>query len=100
MKAQQHSQEMYNDTEVRLRMVENAIVDIKEILRKMDAKFDKVDERFDKVDDRFDKVDDRFNRIESKIDSNFKWLLSIVIGGIIANSAMFGTIALHSMKIT
>ena len=69
-------EEKYNDTEVRLRMVENAII------------------RFDA---RFDAIDSRFEKMESKIDSNFKWLVTTVIASNILPSAL--VITLHILKI-
>ncbi len=46
--------------------------DLKEILERIEKRFDKIDERFDKVDERFEKldnkVDERFEKLDNKID--------------------------------
>jgi hypothetical protein len=69
-------EEKYNDTEVRLRMVENAII---------------------RFDTRFDTIDAKFEKLESKIDSNFKWTLGVVMA---SNFLPFMlALLLHSMKI-
>ena len=45
--------------------------------------FKRINNRFEKIDARFDKIDARFDKLENKIDNNFKWIVSIIIIGVI-----------------
>jgi chaperonin cofactor prefoldin len=77
---------------------------------KVDVRFDKVDARFDKIDARFEKVDVRFEKLEEsidarfekaekntdakldklndKIDSHFKWMITLLVGTILVPIAL------------
>ncbi len=70
--------QQYNDTEVRLRMVENAAIDIKNEI----VEFKKTVQQMD-----------------AKLDSRFMWIVSIVFGGMLTNFALFGTVVLHFAKL-
>ena len=47
----------------------------------IDAKFDLIDIKFNHIDGKFDRMDAKFEKLDSRIDSNFKWLLSVMIAG-------------------
>jgi hypothetical protein len=72
--------EQYTDHEIRLRMVENAIIGI--------------GERFEQVDKRFERLERNFERLESKMDSHHMWTVGLIIGGI------FTPLILHAMHLT
>lgn len=40
----------------------------RQLLDRMDARFEKIDERLDKMDERLDKMDDRLDKIENRLD--------------------------------
>lgn len=40
----------------------------RQLLDRMDARFEKIDERLDKMDERLDKMDDRLDKIEDRLD--------------------------------
>ena len=61
-----------NSVDTRVALLEMSISHINETLIR-------IDKRFDKIDERFDKIDERFNKIDQKIDSNFKWTLSLLV---------------------
>ncbi len=42
--------------------------DIKDVLNKLEQRFDKIDQRFDKLDQRFDKIDQRFEVIQKDVN--------------------------------
>lgn len=52
--------------------------DVKHIFESIE----RIDGRFEKVDQRFDKIDDKFEKLDTKMDSHFKWLLGILVIGI------------------
>jgi hypothetical protein len=54
----------FYDHEVRLSIVENAIISI--------------GKRFDLVDKRFEQVDKKFESLENKIDAHFKWIIGSI----------------------
>lgn len=64
-------EENYVDHEVRIRMVENAIVSI----------------------------DKKFDKLESKMDSQFHWVLGTILGQIAMTVTLFGGIILHMAKL-
>ena len=41
--------------------------DLREILKKMDERFDKLDTRFDKINERFEKTDEKLDKITQEI---------------------------------
>ena len=47
----------------------------------MDGKFNQMDGKFNQMDVKFGQMDAKFEKLDSRIDSNFKWLLSIMIAG-------------------
>ena len=47
----------------------------------MDGKFNQMDVKFGQMDVKFGQMDAKFEKLDSRIDSNFKWLLSIMIAG-------------------
>ena len=51
--------------------------DLKEILERIEKRFDKVDEKFAKLDERFDKIDERFQKLDDKIDGIDKRLIKV-----------------------
>ena len=77
------------DLPTRMALFEMSVSHINNSLIRIENRFDKIDERFDKIDKKFDKIDDRFEKMDGKIDSNFKWLLTFMIGGF---ASMFGMI--------
>ena len=40
---------------------------------------DEMVEKFEKIDSRFEKTDARIEKLEDKIDSNFKWVIGLVL---------------------
>lgn len=63
--------EINNDHEVRIRMLEIAI----------------------------DKIDKRFDKLDIKIDSNFHWILGVMISFFITMIGIFGGVILHLGKL-
>lgn len=73
------------DHEVRIRLLEKAIIDIAN--------------NFTKVDGKFDKFDNKLDKLEAKMDSQFHWILGIIITFIVMNTTIFGGIILHLAKL-
>ena len=48
--------------------------DLKEILERIEKRFDKIDERFEKLDN---KVDERFEKLDNKVDNIDKRLIKV-----------------------
>ena len=50
---------------------------------KLDEKIDRLDVklsgRMDNLDGRIDKLDGRIDKLESKMDSNFKWVMGVLV---------------------
>lgn len=92
MKAHRHEVTMKDETRVAL--LEQSIGHISETMLRIEKKFDAVDFRFDRMEKRLDALDEKvtsgFIRLDQKIDSNFKWLLGIYIGGL---ASLFGIMA-------
>ena len=91
--------QQFTDHEVRLQMVENAVISIDKRFDQIDKRFDQIDKIFERIDRRFNKIDERMDRIESTIDSHFMWLMGVILTSIIANVALFGSVALHAAKL-
>lgn len=72
-----------DDQPTRLALLEQSLGEISRSLvrleNKMDDGFKETNEKFNKMDDRFNKFDDRITRLETKVDSNFKWIISTVL---------------------
>jgi hypothetical protein len=56
----------YYNHETRIALVENAIINIQR--------------QFDQVEKRFDQMDKRFERLEQKMDSQFRWIMGLILG--------------------
>lgn len=72
-------EQQYNDTEVRLRMVENAIVD-------MSGKFSLIEQKFESISQ-------EFKEVRKEMLANFRW----TIAAILATNTL--PIILHAMKL-
>ena len=46
---------------------------------KLSGRMDNLDGRIDKLDGRIDKLDGRIDKLESKMDSNFKWVMGVLV---------------------
>ena len=95
--ATKHKQDIGYSEDTRLALLEQSIHHINETLMRFEKRFDQIDERFDRIDGRLDRMDGRLDRMDSrldnlnlKIDSNFKWLLGVMMAGF---SGLFGIIA-------
>ena len=53
---------------------------ILELIRQIDARFDRVDERLNRVDERLDRVDERFDRMDAKLDRKNAKLDTLLVG--------------------
>ena len=51
------------------------------------------------LEDIASKIDKRFDKLESKMDSNFHWLLGVMITMILSMVTLFGGVTLHMAKI-
>ena len=51
------------------------------------------------LEDIASKIDKRFDKLESKIDSNFHWMLGVMITMILSMVTLFGGITLHMAKL-
>ncbi len=82
------------DNDSRMIRVETIIEHIQYMLARMDKRFDGMEEGFDKLDKKIDalevrldskiekldtKIDITVNRLESKMDTNFKWIVGMMI---------------------
>ena len=91
--ARKHEEtEMKEDT--RIALLEQSIEHVNESLRRIEDQFKNVYQRFDMMDNRFDEVNRRFDRIDTKVDSNFKWLLGIIIASF-AGTVVFFSHVVH-----
>jgi hypothetical protein len=63
-------------------------LDVRDLRKTVDARFDKVDARFEKVDARFDKLEEKvnenFTQLIEKIGDLKVWTLTVVATGILA----------------
>ena len=51
--------------------------DLKEILERIEKRFDKVDEKFEKLDGRFEKLDNKIDQLDDKIEDIDKRLIKV-----------------------
>ena len=65
----------------RLALLEQSIEHLNATLQRFEKRFDRIDARFEQIDVKFAHVDAKFEKLDSRIDSNFKWLLSVMIAG-------------------
>jgi hypothetical protein len=63
----------YYNHETRIALVENAIIN-------MQKQFEQVEKRFEQVEKRFEQIDRRFERLEQKMDSQFRWIMGLILG--------------------
>jgi len=68
-----HSDNQFSE-DTRLALLEQSINHLNSTLMRFENRFDQIDAKFNQMDSKFEKLD-------SRIDSNFKWLLSIIIAG-------------------
>lgn len=73
-----HSKLTNDSNTTRIAILETNISHIHETLERIE---NNMSIGFANIHNRFEKIDDRFNKIESKVDSNFKWLITLYIGG-------------------
>lgn len=45
------------------------------------------------------KIDKRFDKLESKMDSNFHWMLGVMVTMILSMVTLFGGVTLHMAKL-
>lgn len=70
--------EIFIDHEVRMRLIETAVIN---------------------MNNNFEKVDNKFDKLESKIDSQFHWVLGTILAQIALITTLFGGIILHLAKL-
>lgn len=51
-----------------VKRLDNRVDNVLELIRQIDARFDRVDERLDRVDERLDRVDERLSRVDERFD--------------------------------
>ena len=69
-----------------IKRLDNRVDNNLELIRQIDARFDRVDERFDRVDERLDRMDARLNRVEGKLN-RMEGKLDTLITGLTAPAA-------------
>lgn len=63
--------------------------EMREIKRRIDAKFEKIDEKFEKIDAKFEKIDAKFNKFDEKMEKfgaqiqNMAVAVVVVVGAIV-----------------
>lgn len=87
MKNRKHEIDMNNDTrlailETTILNINSSLQDIKQDLKRLDAKIDSKIDTLDK------KIDTKFEILQARISSNFFWLMTMIIGlaGLIAHT--------------
>ncbi len=82
MKAQKlshdRSHSMKNDHESRITRLEVTMESILKTLDRIDRRFDRIEQRLEDLET---KMERKFENLDKKVDSNFKWLLGLYIGG-------------------
>lgn len=63
---------------------------LEEIARGTKAALDRIERRLDAIDGRLDRMDGRIDRLMLEHRADFRWLLSLIIGG---NAALLGVMA-------
>ncbi len=63
---------------------------LEQSIEHLNATLQRFEKRFDHIDAKFDHIDAKFEKLDSRIDSNFKWLLSIMLAGF---GSLLGVIA-------
>ena len=51
-----------------IKRLDNRVDNNLELIRQIDARFDRVDERFDRMEERLDRMDARFDRMDERLD--------------------------------
>jgi len=54
----------------------------------LEQKNDAFHQTLNRLDSRMDRIESKLDRIDAKIDSNFKWLLGVIIPGLSATFAI------------
>jgi hypothetical protein len=78
--------EQYVNHEVRMQLVENAII--------------KMGDEFSSVGKRFNNLDDEMKDLRKEMRSDFKWLMGSILGLSAIMIGFLGSIALHAAKLT
>lgn len=75
--ANKQTNDTYYDTSIAL--LEQSIGHINETLIRFEKRFDRLDERMDSMEN---KLEAAINKLDSRTDSNFKWLLGMIVAGL------------------
>jgi uncharacterized coiled-coil protein SlyX len=70
--------------------INNTMLMFEKCFERIEEKFDRIDEKFDRIDEKFERVNEKFERMDDKMNSNFRWLLGIMIT---LNGSLFALIA-------
>ena len=88
--------------ESRVMVLEAVNVQINERLNSIDNRLDSMENRFDNrlngLDNRLNNMDNRLDGIDNRINSNFKWLVGLLITILLANIGTAITIILTLNK--
>ena len=64
----------------------------------MEAILEQINHRLNSIDGRLNNMDNRFTNVENRINSNFKWLVGLLITVLLANIGTAITIILTLSK--
>ncbi len=65
---EQNNRQLLDRMDARFEKIDERLDKMDERLDKMDDRLDKMDDRLDKIDERLDKVDERLDKIEDRLD--------------------------------
>jgi hypothetical protein len=76
--------QLSNNLDIRVALLEQNSITTKEILERMERRFDKIDLSILELSNR---MDNKFEKVDKEAKSNFRWLLSAIValGAVIAH---------------
>ena len=60
------------------KMLNQILLEIREMRTSTNERFEKIDERFEKIDERFKKIDERFDKMSEEIAQEFRDFADII----------------------
>ena len=79
-----------SDIPIPVAVLEEIARGTKAALERIERRLDAIEERLDRMDGRLDRMDGRLDRMVSEHRADYRWLLSLIIGG---NAALLGVMA-------
>ena len=74
-----HGEAVLATQEARVIRLEEIVGEIRDGLNRIDSRMDRIDATIDQIDSRIERIDTRIDRIDDRMDSNFRWVLGVVI---------------------